>query len=62
MANYSKNILIGLGGKDAIDLSHFIGATYGLEKMMGRADNPLRQILNRATEDFLKKLPLVSEV
>lgn len=59
MSSYSKNILIGLGGKEAIDYSHFIGAAYGLEKMMGRVDNPLRRILNRAAEEFLEKIPLV---
>lgn len=60
MSSYTKNILIGLGGKEAIDLSHFIGAAYGMEKMMGKADNPLRRILNRAAQEFLGKLPLVT--
>lgn len=59
MSNFNKNLFVGLGGKEAIDLSHFIGACYGMEKMMGRADNPLRRILNRASDDCLKKLPLV---
>ena len=59
MSNFNKNLFVGLGGKEAIDLSHFIGACYGMEKMMGRADNPLRRILNRASDDFLTKLPLV---
>lgn len=59
MSNFNKNLFVGLGGKEAIDLSHFIGACYGMEKMMGRADNPLRRILNRASDDFLRKLPLV---
>ena len=61
MSNYNKNLFVGLGGKDAIDLSHFIGACYGMERMMGRRDNPLRRILNRAADDFLQKLPLVRE-
>lgn len=59
MSNFNKNLFVGLGGKEAIDLSHFIGACYGMEKMMGRADNPLRRILNRASDDFLTSLPLV---
>lgn len=59
MSNFNKNLFIGLGGKEAIDLSHFIGACYGMERMMGKADNPLRRILNRAADDFFKKLPLV---
>jgi nickel-dependent lactate racemase len=58
-ANHVKNILIGLGGKDAIDYSHFIGAAYGMERMMGRADTPLRRILNHADKQFLSHLPIV---
>ena len=29
-------------GKEAIDQSHFLGAVYGMEKLMGRGDNPVR--------------------
>jgi nickel-dependent lactate racemase len=53
MANYNKNLFIGVGGSDAINLSHFIGAVYGMEKMMGRSSNPLREILNYCSEKFL---------
>lgn len=59
MANYNKNVLIGVGGADAINLSHFIGAVYGMERMMGVANNPLRKVLNYASEHFLNRLPLV---
>jgi nickel-dependent lactate racemase len=59
MANYSKNLLVGTGGKEAIDRSHYIGAVCGLENLMGKADNPLRSILDRATERFLAELPIV---
>jgi hypothetical protein len=59
MANYNKNILIGVGGADAINLSHFIGAVYGMERMMGITDNPLRRVLNYASEHFLSRLPIV---
>jgi nickel-dependent lactate racemase len=55
MANYNKNLFVGTGGVDAINLSHFIGAVYGMEKMMGRADNPLRSILNYSSKAFLEK-------
>lgn len=54
MANFNKNLFVGVGGLEAINLSHFIGAVYGMERMMGRANNPLRAILNRASEDFLE--------
>src|SRR5258708_34028465 len=40
MANYNKNILIGTGGRDAINRSHYLGAVYGMESIMGRAGNP----------------------
>lgn len=54
MANFNKNLFVGVGGLEAINLSHFIGAVYGMENMMGRAENPLRAILNRASRDFLQ--------
>jgi len=59
MANYNKNLFVGTGGKDGINESHFIGAAYGMERMMGRADNPLRRILNYAEEHFCQHLPLL---
>lgn len=55
MANFNKNLFVGVGGVEAINLSHFIGAVHGMEKMMGRASNPLRSILNYASEHFLQK-------
>ena len=58
MANFNKNLFVGVGGLEAINLSHFIGAVYGMENMMGKADNPLRSILNHASEKFLGELPL----
>ena len=59
MANYNKNLFVGVGGSQAINFSHFIGAVYGMERMMGRADNPLRRILNYASDHFLAGLPVV---
>jgi nickel-dependent lactate racemase len=59
MANHSKNILIGTGGHDGISRSHYLGAVYGLERIMGRAINPVRNVLNRASELYLKNLPIV---
>jgi nickel-dependent lactate racemase len=59
MANYNKNIFVGTGGSRGINESHFIGAAYGMERMMGRADTPLRRILNYAQEHFCRHLPLV---
>ena len=36
MANFNKNLFVGVGGLEAINLSHFIGAVYGMENMMGK--------------------------
>ncbi|MFT7641037.1 MAG: nickel-dependent lactate racemase [Pirellulaceae bacterium] len=59
MANYNKNVFIGTGGVKGINESHFIGAAYGMERMMGRADTPLRKILNYAQDNFCQHLPLL---
>jgi nickel-dependent lactate racemase len=59
MANYNKNILIGTGGPDSIHRSHYLGAVYGMERIMGRADNPVRQLLNQAASRFLGGFPIV---
>ncbi|MFQ5795123.1 MAG: lactate racemase domain-containing protein [Candidatus Bipolaricaulia bacterium] len=59
MANYNKNVLIGTGGTEGINKSHFLGAAYGMEKMMGRADTPVRKVLNYASEHFAKDLPII---
>ena len=59
MANYNKNLLVGTGGTEGINKSHFIGAVYGMENLMGRADNPVRQLLNYSSENFITHLPVV---
>ncbi|MFP4012280.1 MAG: lactate racemase domain-containing protein, partial [Spirochaetaceae bacterium] len=59
MANHNKNIFVGTGGADGINKSHYLGAVYGLERIMGRADNPVRQVLNYASEHFAWELPIV---
>ena len=59
MANYNKNLLVGTGGSEGINKSHYIGAVYGMERIMGKADNPVRQLLNYASSKFLKDLPIV---
>ena len=59
MANYNKNIFIGTGGADGINKSHFLGAAYGMERIMGRADNPVRRVINYASEHFAKDMPIV---
>jgi nickel-dependent lactate racemase len=59
MANYNKNILVGTGGPDSINRSHYLGAVYGMERIMGRADNPVRRVLNYAASHFLIDVPIV---
>ena len=59
MANGSKNIFIGTGGPLGIDRSHFLGAVYGMERMMGRVDTPVRRVLNYAAEHFADALPQI---
>jgi len=59
MANYNKNILIGAGGRDSINRSHYLGAVYGMERIMGRAENPVRCVLNYASDHFLRQIPIV---
>jgi nickel-dependent lactate racemase len=59
MANYNKNILVGTGGRESINRSHYLGAVYGMERIMGRAENPVRNVLNYASDHFLQHLPIV---
>ncbi|HYO82130.1 MAG TPA: hypothetical protein VES20_12065, partial [Bryobacteraceae bacterium] len=39
--------------------SHYIGAVYGMERIMGRADNPVRRVLNYASDHLAGNLPVV---
>ena len=59
MANGSKNIFVGTGGVLGIHRSHFLGAVYGMERMMGRADTPVRRVLNYASQHFTAALPQI---
>jgi nickel-dependent lactate racemase len=57
MANHAKNIFVGTGGKEAIDKSHFAGAAYGMERIMGRADTPVRALFDEGLRRFSGELP-----
>jgi len=59
MANYNKNILVGTGGREGINRSHYLGAVYGMERILGRASNPVRNVLNYASDHFMRDLPIV---
>ena len=58
LANYTKNLMVGVGGSDIINKSHFLGAVTGMESIMGRADTPVRRLFNYGAS-FLKELPIV---
>lgn len=58
MANHNKNIFVGTGGQDTINKSHFLGAAYGMERIMGRTDTAVRRVLDYAEEKYIPNLPL----
>ena len=59
MAGHMKNIFIGAGGAEAINKSHYLGAVYGMERMMGRAETPVRAVLDEAAARFASHLPIM---
>ena len=59
MANYNKNLFVGTGGSVAINRSHFVGAVYGMERMMGRADTPVRRLFNYGSDHFGHLIPQI---
>ena len=58
-ASYNKNVLIGTGGAEGISKSHYLGAVHGLERIMGRADTPVRRVLSYGASRFARHLPVV---
>lgn len=58
MANYTKNILVGTGGSDTIHKSHFLGAVYGMERIMGQVRTPVRNALDEGFDQYLRHLPI----
>jgi len=59
MANGVKNVLVGAGGRETINRSHFLGAAFGMERIMGRAETPVRDVLNYAHERYLAELGII---
>jgi nickel-dependent lactate racemase len=59
MAGQNKLLLVGTGGREAIDGSHYLGAVFGMERIMGRVDNPVRALLDGAWDRFAAHLPVV---
>ena len=42
-----------------INKSHFLGAVSNMEKIMGRADSPVRRLFNYGVDTYLSDLPIV---
>ena len=59
MANYTKNLAVGLGGASSIDYSHWLGAVSNLESIMGEDESPVRAVLDESARRFLKDLPIL---
>ena len=59
MANHNKNLFVGTGGPEGINKSHYLGAAYGMERIMGRADTPVRRLFDYASAHFARHLPVL---
>lgn len=59
VSGYNKNIFIGAGGGEGIHKTHFLGAAFGMERIMGRADTPVTRVLNYVSDRFASHLPIV---
>ena len=59
MSNHAKNLFVGVGGSDMINKSHMVGAVYGMERMMGKDNTPVRKIFDYGMEHFLKDRPIL---
>ena len=60
MANYSKNLFVGLGGRGMINKSHMLSAIGGMEKAIGVMNSPARRLYDYAQQHFIDgKIPLV---
>ncbi len=53
MANFTKNLVIGLGGGLTIHRSHFLGAVCDMETIMGCPHGPVRDVVDAAFDRFL---------
>ena len=59
MSNHAKNLFVGTGGSKMINSSHMVGAVYGMEKMMGKDDTPVRRLYDYGFNHYLNELPIV---
>lgn len=59
MANYTKNIVIGCGGDEIINKSHFLGALTGIEKVLGKGNTPVRKLYDYCQREYLNDVPIL---
>jgi len=59
MANYTKNIVVGCGGDEIINKSHFLGALTGIEKVLGKGITPVRKLYDHCQEEYLNNIPIL---
>ncbi len=60
MANFTKNLVVGLGGAGTIGATHLLSARCGIETVMGRAGTPVRDVIDAAFDRFLApRLPVL---
>jgi len=50
---------VGTGGAEGINKTHFLGAVFGMERMMGHADSPVRKIFDYGSGKFAGHLPIM---
>lgn len=58
IAGHDKNLFVGVGGKDTIDQSHFLGAMAGIEAVLGRPRTPVRDLLAYMGGHLARHLPI----
>lgn len=59
MSNHAKNLFVGVGGSDMINKSHMVGAVYGMERMMGKDNTPVRKLFDYGMEHYLAGRPIL---
>jgi len=58
MAGYTKNLVVGCGGGEAINVSHFLGVFHGRHRIVGVELTPPRKLFDYIQKTMLDKLPI----
>ena len=53
-SGFTKHLCIGLGGRDVIHRSHFLGAVHGIERTMGQVVTPVRLALDLLFDRYVE--------